>query len=158
MTELAIGDNAPEIILPRDGGSMVSLSDFAGKKVVLYFYPKDDTPGCTKEAIDFTQLAAHFIANNTVILGLSNDSLKKHDKFVAKHKLGIALLSDEKVEICKKYGTWQEKSMYGKSYMGIERTTFLISVDGIISHIWRKVKVPGHVDVVLTAASEANVK
>jgi len=145
-------DAAPAISLPRDGGEIVNLSDFSGKKVVLYFYPKDDTPGCTKEAIGFTDMIDDFAAADTVILGVSKDSVKKHDKFVAKHELKIALLSDEDGDVCERYGTWVEKSMYGKTYMGIERATFLIGVDGKIARVWRKVRVPGHVEEVLEAA------
>ena len=155
MTELAVSDKAPQITLPRDGGTTVSLSDFASQMVVLYFYPKDDTPGCTKEAIGFTEMAAEFAASGTVVLGVSKDPVKKHDKFVAKYELGIALLSDEDGDVCERYGTWVEKSMYGKTYMGIERATFLIGADGTIRQIWRKVKVPGHVDAVLAAVKEA---
>jgi len=151
MTLPAVGDKAPDISLPRDGGEMVTLSDFAGKKVVLYFYPKDDTPGCTKEAIGFTESVDAFAALDTVILGVSKDSIKKHDKFVAKHDLKIALLSDEEGDVCERYGTWVEKSMYGKTYMGIERATYLIDADGNIAQAWRKVRVPGHVDAVLEA-------
>ena len=157
MTDLATGDKAPKITLPRDGGTSVSLSDFAGQKVVLYFYPKDDTPGCTTEAIGFTEMATEFAAAGAVVLGVSKDPVKKHDKFVAKYELGIALLSDEDGDVCERYGTWGEKSMYGKTYMGIERATFLIGADGTISHIWRKVKVPGHVDAVLAAVKETTV-
>ena len=145
-------DAAPAISLPRDGGEIVNLSDFSGKKVVLYFYPKDDTPGCTKEAIGFTDMIDDFAAADTVILGVSKDSVKKHDKFVAKHELKIALLSDEDGDVCERYGTWVEKSMYGKTYMGIERATYLIGVDGKIAQVWRKVRVPGHVEEVLEAA------
>lgn len=151
MTHPAVGDIAPAISLPRDGGETVNLSDFAGKNVVLYFYPKDDTPGCTKEAIGFTESIDAFAGLNTVILGVSKDSLKKHDKFVAKHDLKIALLSDEEGDVCERYGTWVEKSMYGKTYMGIERATYLIGADGKIAQAWRKVRVPGHVDAVLDA-------
>ena len=157
MTDLAPGGKAPKITLPRDGGTSVSLSDFAGQKVVLYFYPKDDTPGCTTEAIGFTEMATEFAAAGAVVLGVSKDPVKKHDKFVAKYELGIALLSDEDGDVCERYGTWGEKSMYGKTYMGIERATFLIGADGTISHIWRKVKVPGHVDAVLAAVKETTV-
>ena len=157
MTDLATGDKAPKITLPRDGGTSVSLSDFAGQKVVLYFYPKDDTPGCTTEAIGFTEMATEFAAAGAVVLGVSKDPVKKHDKFVAKYELGIALLSDEDGDVCERYGTWGEKSMYGKTYMGIERATFLIGADGTISHIWRKVKVPGHVGAVLAAVKETTV-
>ena len=151
MTQPTVGEKAPDISLPRDGGEMVNLSDFAGKKVVLYFYPKDDTPGCTKEAIGFTDMVEAFAALDTVILGVSKDSVKKHDKFVAKHALKIALLSDEEGDVCERYGTWVEKSMYGKTYMGIERATYLIDADGKIAQEWRKVRVPGHVDAVLEA-------
>lgn len=151
MTHPAVGDIAPAISLPRDGGDPVNLSDFAGKNVVLYFYPRDDTPGCTKEAIGFTESVDAFAGLDTVILGVSKDSIKKHDKFVAKHDLNIALLSDEDGDVCERYGTWVEKSMYGKTYMGIERATYLIGADGKIAQVWRKVKVPGHVDAVLDA-------
>ena len=151
MNAPSVGDTAPEISLPRDGGETVNLSDFAGKNVVLYFYPKDDTPGCTKEALGFTERVADFEGLNTVILGVSKDSVKKHDKFVAKHDLKIALLSDEEGDVCERYGVWVEKSMYGKTYMGIERATFLIGTDGKIAQAWHKVKVPGHVDAVLDA-------
>ena len=151
MSQPAVGDKAPEISLPRDGGDAVNLSDFVGKNVVLYFYPKDDTSGCTKEAIGFTENVDAFADLNTVILGVSKDSVKKHDKFVAKHDLKIALLSDEEGDVCERYGTWVEKSMYGKTYMGIERATYLINADGKIAQVWRKVRVPGHVEAVLEA-------
>ena len=152
MAELSIGDPAPTFDLPRDGGGSVSLADLKGKAVVLYFYPKDDTPGCTKEAIAFTEQAEDFAAANTVILGISKDTVAKHEKFIAKHDLGVILVSDAEAETCEAYGTWVEKSMYGKTYMGIERATFLIDQDGKIAQIWRKVKVPGHSDAVLEAA------
>ncbi|MFT6073579.1 MAG: peroxiredoxin Q/BCP [Yoonia sp.] len=152
MTHPVAQDAAPDINLPRDGGEIAKLSDFAGKKVVLYFYPKDDTPGCTKEAIGFTDMVKDFAAADTVIVGVSKDSVKKHDKFVAKHDLKIALLSDEDGDVCERYGTWVEKSMYGKSYMGIERATYLIGTNGKIAQVWRKVRVPGHVEEVLEAA------
>ena len=155
MSHPEVGDAAPAFTLPRDGGGDVSLSDFAGKQVVLYFYPKDDTPGCTKEAIGFTDMVAEFDAADTVILGVSKDSIKKHDKFVAKHDLKIALLSDEESDVCERYGTWVEKSMYGKTYMGIERATYLIGADGKVAQVWRKVRVPGHVEAVLDAARGA---
>lgn len=151
MSELSIGQAAPDIELPRDGGDIVKLADFAGKAVVVYFYPRDDTPGCTKEAIGFTEKAAEFGAASAVVLGVSKDSIKKHEKFRDKHNLSVALLSDEDGDVCERYGVWVEKSMYGKTYMGIERSTFLIAPDGTLSHIWRKVKVPGHVDAVLDA-------
>ncbi|WP_019955259.1 thioredoxin-dependent thiol peroxidase [Yoonia vestfoldensis] len=151
MTQPVIGETAPAISLPRDGGDIVNLSDFSGQKVVVYFYPKDDTPGCTKEAIGFTESAGDFAAAGAVVLGVSKDSVKKHDKFIAKHDLKIALLSDEDGDVCERYGVWVEKSMYGKTYMGIERATFLIGPDGKIAQVWPKVKVPGHVDEVLAA-------
>ena len=149
------GDIAPDFSLPRDGGETVSLSDYAGKHVVLYFYPKDDTPGCTTEAVDFTAAAADFAAADAVVLGISKDSVAKHDKFVAKRDLGIPLLSDEHGDVCERYGVWGEKQMYGKTYFGIERSTFLIGPDGRIARIWRKVKVPGHVGAVLDAVKTA---
>lgn len=146
-----IGEKAPSFTLPRDGGGTVSLSDYAGKAVVLYFYPRDDTPGCTKESIGFTESAALFDAAGAVVIGVSKDSVKSHDKFVAKHNLGIVLASDENDTLCEDMGVWVEKNMYGKKYMGIERATFLIDGAGVIQQIWRKVKVPGHVDAVLDA-------
>lgn len=146
-----IGEKAPSFTLPRDGGGTVSLSDYAGKAVVLYFYPRDDTPGCTKESIGFTESAALFDAAGAVVVGVSKDSVKSHDKFVAKHNLGIVLASDENDTLCEDMGVWVEKNMYGKKYMGIERATFLIDGAGVIQQVWRKVKVPGHVDAVLDA-------
>lgn len=152
MSELTIGTLAPDFELPRDGGGSVKLDDLKGQNVVLFFYPRDDTSGCTKEAIGFTEAAAGFAAANTVVLGVSKDSIKKHDKFRDKHGLGVILLSDEDSDLCERYGVWVEKSMYGKTYMGIERSTFLIDAAGVIQQVWRKVKVPGHVDAVLDAA------
>lgn len=146
-----IGEKAPSFTLPRDGGGTVSLTDYAGKAVVLYFYPRDDTPGCTKESIGFTESAAQFDALGAVVIGVSKDSVTSHDKFVAKHSLGIILASDENGTLCEDMGVWVEKNMYGKKYMGIERATFLIDGAGVIQQIWRKVKVPGHVDAVLDA-------
>ena len=137
--------------MPADGGSTVSLKDLRGKIVVLYLYPKDDTSGCTKEAIGFSERAAEFEAAGAVVLGLSKDSVASHDKFVAKHGLAVTLLSDETGETVEAYGAWVEKSMYGKKYMGIDRSTFLIDRDGVLRRAWRKVKVPGHVDEVLAA-------
>ncbi len=148
---LETGAPAPDFTLPRDGGGEITLSALRPKAVVLYFYPRDDTSGCTKEAIAFTGLAAEFEAAGATIIGVSKDSVAKHDKFVAKHDLGIPLVSDENGDVCERYGTWVEKSMYGKKYMGIERATFLIKGDGTIAEIWRKVKVPGHADAVLEA-------
>ncbi|WP_438959994.1 thioredoxin-dependent thiol peroxidase [Nereida sp.] len=155
--ELNIGDIAPPFTLPRDGGGQVSLTDYAGQSVVLYFYPRDDTPGCTKEAIGFTEMAAEFAAANTAVIGASKDSVKKHDKFREKHSLGVVLVSDEESDLCETYGVWVEKNMYGKTYMGIERATFLIGPDGKIAQIWRKVKVPGHVEAVLEAVRALDV-
>ncbi|MDP2119120.1 MAG: peroxiredoxin [Hoeflea sp.] len=152
MSELGEGMAAPNFDLPRDGGGKVSLADFAGKAVVLYFYPKDDTSGCTVEAVDFTALAADFAKAGAVVVGMSPDPVKAHDKFVAKHKLGVILASDEDKSVLEAYGVWTEKSMYGRSYMGVERTTFLIGPDGKIARVWRKVKVPGHAKDVLEAA------
>lgn len=149
MSELAEGMPAPDVTLPRDGGETLNLSEISGP-VVLYFYPKDDTPGCTKEAISFTENLADFDALGATILGVSKDPVTKHEKFIAKHELGIPLLSDENGDVCERYGVWVEKNMYGKKYMGIERATFLIA-DGKIAKIWRKVKVPGHVEAVLEA-------
>jgi len=146
-----IGDTAPDFTVPRDGGGEITLSAQKPKAVVLYFYPKDDTPGCTKEAIAFTGLAAEFEAAGATIIGVSKDSAAKHDKFIAKHDLNIALASDETSDICETYGVWVEKNMYGKKYMGIERATYLIDGDGKIAQIWRKVKVPGHAEAVLEA-------
>jgi peroxiredoxin Q/BCP len=151
MTDLTVGDQAPAITLPRDGGDAVNLADAKGKAVVVYFYPKDDTPGCTKEAIGFTEQAAAFAEAGAVVWGVSKDSVAKHEKFRAKYELGIPLLSDEDGTTCEDYGVWVEKNMYGKKYMGIERATYLIDADGKIAEIWRKVKVPGHVDAVLEA-------
>ncbi len=148
----ATGDTAPDFTLPRDGGENVSLSALRPGKVVLYFYPKDDTPGCTTEALEFTARAADFAKAGVTIIGISKDSLKAHDKFVKKHQLGIMLVSDENGTTCEDYGTWVEKSMYGKTYFGIERSTFLIDGAGKIVRDWRKVSVKGHVDEVLAAA------
>lgn len=148
------GQAAPDFTLPTDGGKTLSLSELRGKKVVLYFYPKDDTSGCTAEACGFRDALPDFSKVDAVILGLSKDSVKKHDKFKEKYELPFTLLSDEEGEVCAAYGTWVEKSMYGRKYMGIERATFLIDEQGIVRQVWRKVKVPGHVDAVLKAAQE----
>ncbi len=147
-----VGNPAPDFTLPRDGGGSVSLSDLRGRTVVLYFYPKDDTPGCTKEACGFRDALPDFSAIDAEIVGVSKDSVAKHDKFKAKHDLPFTLLSDADGDVCEAYGTWVEKSMYGKTYMGIDRATFLIDSAGILRAEWRKVKVPGHVDAVLEAA------
>ncbi len=153
MTDAAATDGspAPAFDLPRDGGGTARLADFAGRKVVLYFYPKDDTSGCTTEALDFTARATDFEAAGAVVIGVSKDSVKKHDKFKEKHGLGVILASDEGTDVCERYGVWAEKSMYGKKYMGIERSTFLIGPDGVIARAWRGVKVPGHAEDVLAA-------
>lgn len=146
------GSQAPDFSLPRDGGGEVSLKDFAGRKLVLYFYPKADTPGCTKEAIAFNALRAEFEAANTVILGVSADPVKAQDKFKAKHQLDLPLASDEDKAMLEAYGVWVEKSMYGKKYMGIERATLLIDATGRVAKSWPKVKVEGHAADVLEAA------
>ncbi|QFS99636.1 Putative peroxiredoxin bcp [Labrenzia sp. THAF191b] len=152
MSELAVGDVAPDFELEGDGGNKVSLSALKGKPVVVYFYPKDDTPGCTKEAIAFTEQSDAFAKLGVTIIGLSPDTAAKHDKFIAKHNLAIRLGADTEKEVAEAYGVWVEKSMYGKKYMGVERSTFLVGADGKIAEIWRKVKVPGHADAVLEAA------
>ena len=146
-----IGAPAPDFTLPANGGKTVSLSDLRGKAVVLYLYPKDDTSGCTKEAIDFTAHLPAFEAAGAVVLGLSKDTVAKHEKFIAKHDLGIDLLSDEDGAVIEAYGAWVEKSMYGRKFMGIERSTFLIDADGVLRREWRKVKVAGHAEDVLDA-------
>jgi len=146
-----IGEKMPNFELPRDGGDVVTLSDYAGKNVVLFFYPRDSTPGCTTESKEFSALASSFADLNTVILGVSKDSVASHDKFVSKQELTIPLLSDETSNLCETMGVWKEKSMYGKKFMGIERSTFLIGADGTLVAEWRKVKVKGHVDAVLDA-------
>jgi peroxiredoxin Q/BCP len=152
---LSEGTKAPTFRLPRDGGEMVSLADFAGQKLVLFFYPRANTPGCTKEAIDFTRLAKDFADSGTAVLGVSADSLKAQEGFRNKHALTIPLVSDEKHEMLEAYGAWGEKSMYGKTFLGIIRTTVLIGADGRIAKIWRHVKVDGHADEVLAAARSA---
>lgn len=148
---LQTGDLAPAFRLPRDGGGEITLAEFAGKVLVLYFYPKDDTSGCTREAIDFNALMPAFRDAGAEIVGVSPDSAGSHDAFKAKHGLGLALGSDEAQEACQAYGVWQEKSMYGRKYMGVERTTVLIGRDGRIAEIWPKVSVKGHADAVLAA-------
>lgn len=152
MSTLNEGDRAPDFALPTDGGGTASLAAAKGRKVVVYFYPKDDTSGCTKEAISFTGLKDAFAEADTEIIAVSADSVAKHDKFKAKHGLGITLASDEDRQAIGPYGVWVEKSMYGRKYMGIDRATFLIDRDGRIARIWRKVKVPGHAEEVLKAA------
>jgi peroxiredoxin Q/BCP len=145
------GELAPDFTLPRDGGDDVTLSALRPKAVVVYFYPRDDTPGCTKEAIAFTDMAAEFEAAGAVVIGISKDTVAKHDKFVAKHDLGVILASDADSDVCERYGVWQEKSMYGRTSMGIVRSTFLIDGSGTIAVVWPKVKVPGHAEAVLEA-------
>jgi peroxiredoxin Q/BCP len=154
VKELAVGAPAPNFSLPANGGNTVTLADFRGKKVVLFMYPKDDTPGCTKEAVGFSERLSDFEAAGAVVVGMSKDPVTKHDKFAAKHGLTVILASDEEGDTVESYGAWVEKSMYGKKYMGIERSTFLIDDKGIVREIWRKVKVPGHVDAVLAAVQE----
>ena len=146
---LEVGSKAPDFSCAADGDRQISLADYAGKKLVIYFYPKDDTPGCTTEAIEFTAQAGAFAATNTEIVGVSADSVEKHEKFKTKHNLGVTLLSDPDQKMLQAYGVWVEKNMYGKKYMGIERATFLVGEDGKILYIWRKVRVKGHVDAVL---------
>jgi len=152
MSDLAEGQPVPEFDLPTDGGGEVSSASLAGQAFVLYLYPKDDTPGCTKEAIGFSEQAGAFAQAGVTVVGLSKDSAKSHDKFKAKHALGVTLASDEDGKLVEALGAWVEKSMYGKKYMGIDRSTFLVGKDGKIVKIWRNVKVPGHVDEVLKAA------
>lgn len=151
-SSLEPGQPAPGFIMPADGGREISLRGLRGKKVVLYFYPKDDTSGCTREALEFTRFTPDFSAAGAVVIGVSRDPVAKHEKFIAKHGLSVTLASDAEGEVCERYGTWVEKSLYGRRYMGIDRATFLIDSDGIIRQVWRKVKVPGHVEAVLTAA------
>ena len=151
-TKIEAGSKPPNFSLPRDGGGTVSLSDFKGRKLVLYFYPKADTPGCTKEAIEFSGLKAAFTKAGTEVLGVSADPVARQDKFKAKHKLGIALASDEPRKMLEAYGVWAEKSLYGRKYMGILRNTYLIGPDGKIARIWEKVRVAGHAQEVLEAA------
>ena len=145
------GNQFPDFTLPRDGGGTMSLSDFAGSKLVLFLYPKDDTKGCTKESIEFTALSSDFEEAGAIVVGLSKDSAESHDKFITKFDLGMPLLSDEEGSLIETLGCWVEKIMYGRKYMGIERTTFLIDESGVIRQIWNKVKVDGHVDAVLEA-------
>lgn len=152
---LAEGAKAPAFDLPRDGGATVSLADFAGQKLVLFFYPRADTPGCTKEAIDFTRLSGAFAEAGTKVIGVSADPLKAQEAFRNKHQLSVPLASDEQHEMLEAYGAWGEKSMYGKTFLGIIRTTVLIGPDGQIVRVWRHVKVDGHADEVLAAAKAA---
>ncbi|WP_442756897.1 peroxiredoxin [Methylocystis sp. JAN1] len=146
------GDSAPDFALPGAGGETVSLAALKGRKVVLYFYPKDDTSGCTREAVEFNALRDKFARAKTVLVGMSPDPVKSHDKFRDKYELAFPLASDETKRTLSAYGVWVEKSMYGRKYMGVERSTFLIDATGKIAKIWRKVKVPGHAEEVLKAA------
>lgn len=148
---LSIGSKAPEFFMATDSGQTVSLDSLKGKAVVLYFYPKDDTPGCTMEAKDFRDHIKEFEKAGAVIIGVSKDSVKSHEKFKEKYCLPFPLASDEDGSVCESYGVWVEKSMYGKTYMGIERCTFLVDKNGVLREIWRKVKVDGHVQEVLAA-------
>ena len=149
---LKIGDKAPDFTLPTDGNGTIALKALRGKKVVIYFYPKDDTSGCTKEACGFRDAMPDFSKIAATIVGISRDPVRAHDKFKQKYALPFILASDEGGEVCEKYGVWVEKSMYGRKYMGIDRSTFLIDKDGVVRNIWHKVKVPGHVAEVLKAA------
>jgi peroxiredoxin Q/BCP len=148
------GNKAPDFTAPTDGGGKLKLADLKGKTVILYFYPKDDTTGCTKEACGFRDMLPDFGKVKAAVIGVSKDSVTSHDKFKAKHDLPFTLVSDADGKVCEKYGTWIEKSMYGRKYMGIDRATFLIDKTGTVRKIWRKVKVPGHVNEVLEAAQE----
>jgi peroxiredoxin Q/BCP len=150
---LEIGDKAPEFTLPTDGDGSVSLAKLKGKKVVLYFYPKDDTSGCTAEACAFRDMFPRFKKMDAVVIGISRDSVASHDKFKKKYELPFILASDDKGKVTEDYGVWVQKSMYGRKYMGIERATFLIDEKGKIQQIWHKVKVPGHADEVLKAVN-----
>ncbi|OHC73458.1 MAG: alkyl hydroperoxide reductase [Rhodospirillales bacterium RIFCSPLOWO2_01_FULL_65_14] len=146
-----VGDKAPGFKLPQDGGGELSLKELKGKAVVLYFYPKDDTPGCTMEAQAFRDRVKDFKKAGAVVVGASKDSVKRHDNFKAKHKLPFALVSDADGALCAAYGVWVEKKLYGRAYMGIERATFLIDGKGVVREAWRNVKVKGHADAVLDA-------
>lgn len=154
MTSLNVGDTAPDFTLPTDNGGEITLSSLKGQKVVLYFYPKDNTPGCTTESCAFNDALPDFTALNAAIIGLSKCSVAKHDKFKAKYGFNFPLASDEDGDVCERYGVWKEKNMYGKKFWGIERATFLIDEEGKIAHIWRKVKVKGHVEDVQNILTE----
>jgi peroxiredoxin Q/BCP len=147
-----VSDIAPDFTLPCSGSTDVTLSSLRPTPIVLFFYPRDDTLGCTKESIGFSELVQDFAAIRTRVFGISKDSLARHDKFIAKRALAVPLLSDEQGQVCETYGVWKEKSMYGMTFLGIERTTFLIDGQGKIARIWRKVKVPSHVEDVLKTA------
>jgi len=151
MSELKVGDKAPDFDLPGNGGARISLNKHSGKNVVVYFYPKDNTEACTLEAIDFTRLAPQFAAAGATIIGISPDSAKKHDNFCKKHNVGIALAADEDTTVIQAYGVWAEKQMYGRKYMGVVRSTFLVDPTGNIARIWPQVSVKGHAEEVLAA-------
>lgn len=151
--DLKAGSKAPSFQAYNQKGELISLSDFKGKKVILYFYPKDNTPGCTTEACDFRDNFARLTEKNIAVIGVSKDSVSSHEKFVAKYDLPFTLISDESTEICQAYNVWQEKSMMGKKYMGIVRTTYAIDEEGSITHIWNNVKAKGHVDAILKELS-----
>lgn len=148
------GDKAPAFSMPTDGGGKIALKDLKGRPVVVYFYPKDSTPGCTTEACDFRDLTPDFSKVDAKVIGVSKDSVKRHDNFKAKHALPFLLASDEDSDVCERYGVWVEKNMYGRKFMGIERATFLIDARGVVRKIWRKVKVKGHAEEVLEAVKE----
>lgn len=154
MAELGVGAQAPDFDLPRDGGGRVNLSEYEGKPVVLFFYPKDDTTGCTAESRAFTELAPEFATAGAIVIGMSPDSVKCHDRFIRKHNLSVILASDEEKSTLEAYGVWKEKSMYGRRFMGVERTTFLLGKDGRIMKIWPKVKVTGHAEDVLATVKD----
>ncbi len=149
--ELAVGDKVPNFTLPSDQDKNISISDFAGKNIVIYFYPKDDTPGCTIEAKDFSCAIDQFENLNTVIIGISRDPVKKHEKFKEKYDLKHILLADVEGQVCQRFSCWVEKSMYGRKYMGVARRTFLIDTKGIIIKIWPDVKIAGHIEDVITS-------
>ena len=148
---IEVDGKAPGFDLPADGGGTLSLGDLGDKSVVLYFYPKDDTAGCTKQAIGFSDRIKAFRDHGAEVIGVSKDPVKNHDKFIKKHNLSVRLISDAEGSLCENYGVWVEKSMYGRNYMGIERSTFLIDANGTVQNVWRKVRVPGHVEDVLAA-------
>ncbi len=148
---VVVGQPAPDVSLPTDGGGHVSLADLRGRAVVLYFYPKDDTSGCTRQALAFKDALAGLEAAGAVVVGVSRDPVGRHDMFKAKHGLPFVLASDADGDVCERYGVWKQKSMYGKTYMGIERTTVLIDAEGVVRRVWPRVKVPGHAEAVLEA-------
>lgn len=151
---LEIGQNAPDFSLPDENGDLISLKDFKGKKLVLYFYPKDSTPGCTIEGKEFSANGAEFEKAGATVVGASKDSQKRHQNFINKQELKVSLISDVDGVLCEAFGVWVQKKLYGREYMGIERATFLIDEKGVIRHIWRKVKVKGHVDAVLAKVQD----